>query len=345
MKKLMFMAVIAMVLTVFNACQKDELKTTPDAGAAKASKADVYLENGYLAFKNMNAVDSVMNILAKMDRQEKDAWEKKIGLKSARYEFDILFDEYEKLTTKDEFLSFKAKHAEKLKFNEMDEEDCSIDYPFSDTYFTSVLNSSGIIKIGMSLLKFTRWNQITILDGDLEKLNNIAKFPNDNNIILTTTLKSINDGSNTSNVTGFDGWRTSGNRRLWNDLKWTKYIYSLSSAGDFFPLFKVVYIGYLRQQGQAKSLFGWSNYSTKYIVQDIWYQEGSQPQTLIRSGNHISASATPYFDWVFSYTEYTTSSSSSYDNATRPTMSCKGEVSFQGFTFTYPIFYSEHTGF
>lgn len=341
----MFMAVIAMVFTVFNACQKDELETNLDDATTKASKADVYLENGYLAFKNMDAVDSVMNVLAQMSRKEKDLWEQSIGVKSARAEFNQLFDEYEKLTTKDEFLKFKVKYFDKLKFNELDEEDCSIDYPFCDTYFTSVLNSSGIIKIGMSLLKFTRWNQITILDGNLEKLNNIAKFPNDKNIILSTTLKSIKDGSSTSTVTGFLGWRTSGDRRLWNDLNWTKYIYALSSAGDSYPLFKVVYKGYLRQQGQKKKLFGWGNYSTRYIVEDIWYQEGSQPKTLIRSGNHISPETSPYYDWEFSYIEYTTNSSSSYDNATRPTMSCKGNVSFQGFTFTYPITYSEHIGF
>ncbi|MBA4408621.1 MAG: hypothetical protein C0397_04275 [Odoribacter sp.] len=340
MKKLMFMAAIAMVLTVFNACTKDELSSDKQV---VSKKPDVYLENGYLAFKNMNAVDSVINLLSKMSRQEKEAWEQMIGLKSARFEFDRLFDEYEKLTSKVEFLKFKSKYADQLKFNEMDETDCSIDYPYQDSFFAPVMNSSGILKVGISLFKFTRENQITILDGDLEKLNNISKFPNDNNIILSTTLKSTNDGSSTTNVTGFLGWRTSGDRRLWNDLNWTKYIYSLS--GYPFPTFKVVYIGYLRQQGQKKTLFGWVNYSTQYIVEDIWYQEGNQPKTLIRSGNHISTETTPYYDWGFSYTEYTTPSSSSYDNAIRPTMSCKGNVSFRGFTFTYPITYSEHTGF
>lgn len=337
------MAAIALVLTVFNACQKDELKIPSDDGIAKVSKPDVYLENGYLAFKNMNAVDSVINVLGMMSRQEKDSWEQQMGLKSARSEFDKLFDEYEKLTSKEDFLKFKSKYADRLKFNEMDETDCSIDYPYQDSFFAPVMNSSGILKVGISLFKFTRENQITILDGDLEKLNNISKFPNDNNIILSTTLKSTNDGSSTTNVTGFLGWRTSGDRRLWNDLNWTKYIYSL--PGYPFPTFKVVYIGYLRQQGQKKTLFGWVNYSTQYIVEDIWYQEGNQPKTLIRSGNHISTETTPYYDWGFSYTEYTTPSSSSYDNAIRPTMSCKGNVSFRGFTFTYPITYSEHTGF
>ena len=139
----MFMAAIAMVLTVFNACTKDELKTIPDEGIAKTSKADVYLENGYLAFKNMNAVDSTMNVLSKMTRQEKDAWEQKIGLKSARYEFSILFDEYEKLTSKEEFLKFKSKYAAQLKFNEMDESDCSIDYPYESTLNIPLLFITG----------------------------------------------------------------------------------------------------------------------------------------------------------------------------------------------------------
>ncbi len=343
MKKLVCMAAIAMVLTVFNGCTKEEMKTSPSEVIAKTGKADVYLENGYLAFKNMSAVDSIMNVLSKMNRKEKDVWERKIGLKSARSEFNKLFDEYEKLTSKDEFLKFKAKYKDQLSFNEMDETDCSINYPYKDSFFASVMNSSGILKVGMSLFKFTRETQITILDGDLEKLNNISKFSNDNNIIISKTLKSTNDGSSTTNVTGFLDWRISGDRKLLNNLNWTKYFYSLS--GYPFPTYKIVYKCYLRQQGQKKTLFGWVNYSTKYIVEDIWHQVENKQKTLIWAGNNISTETTPYYDWELSYYEYLTSSISSYDNATRPTMSCKGNVSFQGFNFTYPINYSEHTGF
>ena len=97
----MFMAAIAMVLTVFNACTKDELPAGKQvSGELNSKKPDVYLENDYLAFKNMNVVDSVINLLNGMTRQEKEAWEQKMGVTSARHEFDKLFDMYEGIATR-----------------------------------------------------------------------------------------------------------------------------------------------------------------------------------------------------------------------------------------------------
>ena len=115
MKKFKFYAMMAFVLTVFSACQNDELAVEqPQAVAAVENIPDVYLENGYLAFKNFNAVDSVLNSIAGKTREEMDAWDTEVGITSARSEFETLFDEYEQLSSMEEFQAFKSKYYDQL---------------------------------------------------------------------------------------------------------------------------------------------------------------------------------------------------------------------------------------
>jgi len=180
---------VATVLTIFNGCKKEE-QVLIDEQPQAVVKPDVYVENGYLAFKNMEAVDSVIQMLGKMTTNEKEIWEKQIGLKSARAEFDKLFDEYDKLESYEDFLSFKKRNSDKLKFNEIDPEDCSIDYPFSAGYFLPVLNNQGIYKAGKSIVKYTMEDQIVIADGDINKLKNLSSFMDDKMVIVMPKLKS-----------------------------------------------------------------------------------------------------------------------------------------------------------
>jgi hypothetical protein len=189
MKKFIVLAMVAVALTIFNGCQKDELVLI-DEQSQLAIKPDVYVENGYLAFKNMEAVDSVIQLLGKMTKTEKEAWETQLGFKSARAEFDKLFDEYDKLESYQDFLTFKKRNSDNLKFNESDPDDCSIDYPFATKYFTPVINTKGIYKVGRTIVKYTSDNQIAILDGDINKLNNLNSAVNDKMIISIPQLKS-----------------------------------------------------------------------------------------------------------------------------------------------------------
>lgn len=259
---------IAVVLTVFGACQKDELKTIQDEGIAKTGKADVYLENDYLAFKDMNAVDSVMNMLSKMSRQEKDTWEQKIGLKSARAEFDRLFDEYEKLATNEEFLKFKAKYADKLKFNELDSTDCSIGYPFKTIYFLPVLNSHGIYKVGNSIIKYTKEDHIIILNGDINLLNNLEANIGNPNVIIKPKLKGGSQKYLELYYFGEDNpavhdpnapwwvYNTDWDRRFRNALCLENYWYDYGIPASGWKV-------YLYQTGQKKGSFGkWKDYAT-----------------------------------------------------------------------------------
>ncbi|MDP3913037.1 MAG: DUF4848 domain-containing protein, partial [Bacteroidota bacterium] len=294
---------------------KDELKTIPDEGIAKTGKADVFLENGYLAFKNMNAVDSVINVLNSMNRQGKDAWEQQMGLKSARAEFDILFDEYEKLTTKEEFLKFKVKYADKLKFNEKDETDCSIGFPFKTIYFLPVLNSHGIYKVGNSLIKFTKEDQIIILDGDLSKLNNLEAYVGNENVFIVPKLKSGNtdieydnfEWDNPNVAARPNYWFTTPNgndRRYRNSLRRENYWYNLGIPSSGWKV-------YVYQTGQKKGTFGWRDYKTVLGLQNISIKVDNFPTYQYAGGltsNEVYSSTTVIAQdfvsgstWMFNY--------------------------------------------
>ncbi len=353
MKKIVCMAAIAMVLTVFNGCTKEELKTSPDDVIAKTGKADVYLENGYLAFKNMNAVDSVINLLSKMSRNEKDLWEQKIGLKSARFEFDKLFDEYEKITTKEEFLKFKAKYATQLKFNEMDDTDCSIDYPYISTFFIPVLNRKGIFKVGLSLFQYTKENQIIILDGEMKKLENLTAYMNDKNVIQKTSLKVARSKNGFVMMDEFVGncpfnpkqaYWTTGDRRLLNQLTIDMWVY----WEDTDPLL-VVNKGYkfcLKQNAQKKSwLVGWRNYGTIYEFKNVNYKiDNNAYRTVIYANGGVSPEVSAGVNWIIvSYEEskFVGSPGWSYEYL-KPIFNFDANVSCRGLDgILYPIVHLE----
>ena len=355
----MCLAAIAMVLTVFNACTKDELKKPLDDGIAKTVKADVYLENGYLAFKNMNAVDSVVNVLSKMSRQEKDVWEQQIGLKSARFEFDNLFAEYEKLASKDDFLKFKAKYKNQLKFNEMDETDCSIDYPYACSYFSSVMNNNGIFKVGLSLFQFTKESQIIVLDGDMKKLQNLSAYANDKNVIINSKLKSTQNESDnllsqfdTDNPFGAPNvWWTSGDRRLNNQLRWLKYLYVLTNDGTWYTV-RYGYVYYLRQESHTHTWLGWNTYFTTYQFKNVIYKCGSLPTgAAIFPNGGESPEVKPQYTWNIYRNETISQILLSgidplFNGITRPLFSLQGFVSCRGFNGVLnDINFKEHSVF
>lgn len=330
----MIIAAIAVVLTVFNRCTKDNsLEITENV-----RKPDVCIENGYLAFKNMNSVDSVINVLSKMSHQEKDEWEQNMGLKSARFEFEKLFDEYEKLTSLEEFLKFKEKYSSQLKFNERDETDCSIAYPYKTNYFLPVLNSQGIYKVGNSVIKYTKEDQIIILNGDLKVLNNLEANIGNENLIIMPRLKS--DGQVSEELYYFleDNPVAAENPGLWvynapaydrrfRDALWREnywYDYGVPCSG-----WKV----YLYQTGQTKGVFGkWIDYKTEMGLRNVSIKIGNYP-TQFFTGNPNTSDV--YSSTTVLAEGFISGSNSLYNY--KPTVIFSGEVYSRGIGYWWPI--------
>jgi hypothetical protein len=272
MKNFSLLLMLLAVLTVFNGCQKDE-PVLVDEQLQEVVKPDVYAENGYLVFKDINTVDSIILVLGGLNQIEKEAWERQFSYVSARSQFDALFDEYEKLSSIDEFNRFKERNRGKLRFNDFDPEDNSIDYPFVTELLVPVLNSNGLVKIGTSLSKFTDEDQIVVLDGDFKKLNNIEKYAESGEVLLLPKLKStINDYMYTDFPTynpyqsNYRWYEKTSDRRLLNELRVERiYLgYYINTNNQQVHEYRLSYL--LKQRAQKRSWGHWNDYKTDYSL-------------------------------------------------------------------------------
>ena len=355
MKNLFVFAIVAVALTIFNGCQKDE-HVLIDEQPQAVVKPDVYSENGYLAFKNMNAVDSVIQLLSKMNTMEKESWEQQIGFKSARSDFDALFDEYDKLESYEEFLAFKERNQSKLKFNEMDEDDCSIDYPFATLHFIPVINNRGVVKIGESLIKYTKEDHFVIKNGDINILNNLQSNLDNENVIIFPRLKAAYNEDdlihNFPEDNPFypypnDAWhKKTSRRRLLNELRIDRYWVSYKDANWVEYWVRGYYVNF-KQKAQKYSWGKWRNYSTRYTFDKLKKQIGSEsikeydPYTPPVSGS-VSPSATVRLHHYWSAPIY----GGVPPLLDIPAISFSAQTSCQGFDgVLYPIDHPVHSGF
>ncbi|HKI89881.1 MAG TPA: hypothetical protein VKA38_12700, partial [Draconibacterium sp.] len=347
MKKIIVLVMATAVLTIFNGCQKEELNirrlTDDEVQPQEVVKPDVYVENGYLAFANMNAVDSVISMLNGMTTLEKEDWEKQMGFKSARAEFDALFEEYDKLESYEAFLQFKERNAGKFKFNENDPNDCSIDYPFAAGYFLPILSMEGIYKAGKSIVKYTMEDQIVIADGDINKLKNLNAFMDDDMVFVLSKLKS---GSySTNGIHWFPEDDPSGNESVWHTkpgISDRRINHQLMSyqwlIWESANVWRNGYRIYLNQRGQKHSWGKWRDYNTTYGIKEIKCKVGSAT-TYEDIRSHISAEVKPSINFYLYYYEQVTSYAPS-GFLTIPSVSFAANVTFRGFGFNATDYYT-----
>ena len=308
MKKISVLVTMVLALTIFNGCQKDELVLI-DEQSQLAIKPDVYVENGYLAFKNMEAMDSVKQMLEKMTAKEVEVWENKLGFKSAKTYFDPIFKEAEQATTLEDIVAFKKKYQDVLKWNENDLTDYTFDYPFYNTNFVSLMSKDGIFKIGKSLFKYSKENRITILNGDISKLKDALKIENetDNIRILgkKDDLKSINtrigltnfDGQYGADGSPEDDWcNWSSSRKMKTGLQFEEFVYENS-----YGTYDGYYVIFLWQRAQKKVLGVWVNYAVYYRVGNIVYKEDGITKASL--AGYSTSSSVQSIDWTI-YSAY-----------------------------------------
>jgi len=319
----------AVALTIFNGCQKDEPGVSQLADEVQPQEVvqpDVYVENGYLAFKNIEAVDSTILLLNKMTTSEKEAWENQLGFKSARAEFDALFEEYDKLPTYEAFLAFKEKYKDKLKFNENDPDDCSIDYPYATNYFIPVLNNKGVYKVGQSII-----NKMVITiprpvlkSGTItdREVTSIHAFPEDN------PNGDYNEFHRKPNID---------KRKLKNELYYERYIYldPQEIGGYWHDVYENGILVYLNQRGQKMSWGKWRDYKTEYSIKKIRSQTSGYPEA--QDGRtHISPEVKPSINfYLHKHAQYTTNFEPEDFLPYPDYVRFAADVTFRGFGF-YP---------
>jgi hypothetical protein len=363
-KKIGFFVVMAVIIAAFGGCQKEELtdrQLTDELQPQEVVRPDVYVENGYLAFKNIEVADSIILLLNKMTTSEKETWENQMGFKSARAEFDALFEEYDKLQTYEAFLAFKEKNKDKLIFNENDPDDCSIGYPYATDYFIPVLNNKGLVKIGKSLIKYTQEEHIVIKDGDIKALDNLAEnikngdvFVYSKDILKSATYEEndlIHDFSEDNPFGAPNPWhQKTSTRKLKNELRIERYRYYEYDYQTGLDYWVRGYTIYFKQQAQKKNWLGrWVDYKTVYTFDDLSVKVGNEP---ISTFDPYTPPVSPEVSPEVYVNLYWHVIKTPYDPYNVPPMLVRPTVSFsiltscQGFNYElYRVDFIEHSGF
>ncbi|WP_321287813.1 DUF4848 domain-containing protein [uncultured Sunxiuqinia sp.] len=215
MKKFNLFAMVAIVLTIFSACQKDELAVEQSETVAfTQEQSEVYEESGYLVFRTLEDFNRILLEIEKMEDTEKEEWENSLNFKSAETFRNETNDLADNIKTQDEKNSFVKKYSDFFRISE----DLDIRYKFYATGLASVLNEDGIIKIENSLYKFSREKEYIILDGDQEQLSKFkdnslkSAQVDDDNVIVFESFSRNKRLKSTAIVEG--GTQTVGKRRL-----------------------------------------------------------------------------------------------------------------------------------
>lgn len=278
MKKFRLLTAFAVVLTVFGACQKDELKTIPDEVTLKAGKiVDVYLEGDYLVVKNLEAVDSLKKTLQNKSLEEQSSWENQLGLKSAKTFRAQASGKLAGFTNEQQAETYARKLVNEGYFSMRDSSMC---YPFYNYSWDCVLNKDGVIKIGSVLYCFQKNAQISIMDGKAKTLNQFLSNPESCDTTLVKVysfprLKSTTP-TNYGTVKTSEMMYSAGGGVRWNlSLCHDKVTSQINVPGSFDLI--TVQTGlhyYLYFHEQKKRTFGWSDDQDIFWHQHLSYNLG-----------------------------------------------------------------------
>lgn len=139
-------------------------------------------------------------------------------------------------------------------------------------------------KVGTSIIKYTREDQIVIADGDVNKLKNLYAHVSDKNVIMMPKLKSTDtriDFFENNDPSGRnDKWHTKddiSNRRINNKLYVEQYLNSWYDYNVNMTAWENGIRVLLNQRGQKHTILGWKDYYTTYGITEIKCKVGTFP--------------------------------------------------------------------
>jgi len=297
-----------MVLTFFNACQKDELEVDPAGETVLQEKPDIYLEENYLVFKNFETVENTLNELNNQSFEAKQQWETQLGFKSAmtyRSELSNKLEAMDDLPTAEKFIS---ELASKGYFSM---QDSCLSYPFYNVSWNGVLNPNGLVKIGDVLYCFQEDKQIIILDGSKSTLTRyLSSDKIDDGVVKV--ISSIKTRS-----VGTQGYGELGQVVGYKDLNYyhrlivTLYYEAITIKDPEIPE-NYIQTGvklYLSYHSYRKKLWYWLDYNTLFYYKNaIWSIGGNYDHNFARRFPTSTRNNTPV-EW----TQLNTSKAPSYE--------------------------------
>ena len=218
---------IAAIIAVVGGCQKEELtvrQLTDEVQPQEVVQPDVYVEDDYLVFKDIETYSKISDELDSMTEEEFSVWEKRLGFFSARSLLNEVYTKLNEEESEENYQRVKNEYSGRLIFTS----DRDIKLPFYATAWDKVLNPKGVMKIGHTLYKFDSEKEIMIMDGSPSDLKNLDKISGD-----STKVKVFYPNSNESLKSA--QWGTLLEGTEWNGskmkLEWNYQLISLYYTG------------------------------------------------------------------------------------------------------------------
>lgn len=275
MKKLLSLCAFALTLglLIFVACKKEEVNQIDNNSSSgkikEISLKNAYVKDGVFHFANQQSFKEAMTSLNSLNTESYLNYCDKNGIKTQQYYYIQLMKKLEHLSntqnsnTELAIEELKKEYADILKF-EMD----YFEYKVQVVNFVSVLDRNGLVYINDVLYKFDEFGQITVNDGDLEKLKKATNNRNKEIEGVSFLQNKLNNKAAERGPCGFSintGWITSASndkRRgiLSANQMVTLYAYPNSSQKDLE--FSSDFLG----RAQKKVLGAWWDYSTVHTL-------------------------------------------------------------------------------
>jgi hypothetical protein len=274
MKKFNLFAMVAVVVIVFSACQKDELEINESQNADKfEEKKDIIGRNGVLIFPNNESLDRTLKAISSMDEEERRVWEGKYSFTSQLSIFnDIVFAEskldepYENMSeeelkntpppplhSKTYYTYLSEGVIKEFKLNDGTE---IYDYSTCAPCLAAILNAEGIYAVGDTMYQFTQMERKEWVNCDFDNKEKLINTHVDSDEIkVDMKLKS------TTVKYGDFRYDSGGKRRIRIGVNFSSSLYF--ESGKIWK-----YTHWIEVQSQKKNF--WGNW--KYNWTDMYYK-------------------------------------------------------------------------
>ena len=277
---------------LFFSCQKELSPNLPTTDTSlQNSKADFYVEDGYLHLKNWAVADTLMSVISKMSENEVLSWEKSIGFESARSLENKLFAEYEKIETLEQMKNFKSKYSSVLMFsNEPD--NFGFELVGHTKMYDPITSSKGLFQVGnIQYLKSPSGLKIFYIQEKEKteiKIDLLSKSAGSLKYI-TISDPLENDVENIDSSVNFYNNDNSPTRLFNCYLEIYPQLKEVASDPIAGTVYDVFFNYKLRLRGQKKGTFGWSTYKANFALKDPKFRLESDSYNIQKLGTNSSS--------------------------------------------------------
>jgi len=240
MKKKLFFFAIAVL--AFASCKKEDTQLSGNNPDNQIDKADIYVQNNILSFKNREVFEKCYTKLITMSREQSEVWESSLGFVSQRSVFNKIVDAENEWDAKCRKLSKEVQqtcnpHSATyynylnkglIKVVDKGTSDETYNYSVCNPIYTCVLNEEGLVIINDSIYQLSNAKIKIITDGDLNKiklLTNTSQTDINKNIVVSNAQNQTTLTKGEFDWSANSVWVSSGTKRICMSVTFASNLY------------------------------------------------------------------------------------------------------------------------